>query len=286
MGRITRNFAVTRVEVTSSDPAAKFHTDTRADTVAVEEPLELRVGGPTLTTTMRTPGNDIELIHGFLYSEGLISSAADVHEARYCAGATGPDGRNTYNLLEVDLATGVQQPGPEFIRAVPTTSACGVCGSTSIEQIMDKRAHPLTPMPLDPQVVVSLPDKLREGQKAFRRTGGIHAAGAFTRDGEPLLIREDIGRHNAADKVIGALLLDGKLPAEDLILVMSSRASFELVQKAVMAGFPALVAVSAASSLAVELAREAGMALTGFTRGGRFNLYSGELTPARPEAGE
>lgn len=277
MGRITRNFAVTRVSVGAD---GRYFTDTRADTVAVEEPLELKVNNTTLTTTMRTPGDDIELIHGFLHGEGLISSRVDVAEARYCAG-TDEQGQNTYNLLEVDLAEGVKAPGPEFIRSVTTTSACGVCGSTSIEQIMDKQAHPIEPVELDPQVVISLPEKLREGQKAFKRTGGIHAAGAFTLDGEPVVIREDIGRHNAADKVIGALLLQDRLPARDLILVMSSRASFELVQKAAMAGFPALVAVSAASSLAVELAREAGMALTGFTRGERFNLYSGALKPVK-----
>lgn len=283
MGRITRNFAVTRVEVNEPGAETDYYTDTRADTVAVEEPLELKVGGTTLTTTMRTPGHDIELIHGFLYSEGLITAAEDVFEARYCAG-TDDSGQNTYNLLEVDLAGGVKAPGPEFIRPVTTTSACGVCGSSSIEQIMDKQHSPITPVQLDPQVVIGLPEKLREGQKAFRRTGGIHAAGAFTLAGEPLLVREDIGRHNAADKVIGALLLEDKLPAEDLILVMSSRASFELVQKGVMAGFPALTAVSAASSLAVDLAREAGMALTGFTRDRRFNLYSGELIPAKAPA--
>lgn len=281
MGRITRNFAVTRVSVAAD---GRHFTDTRADTVAVEEPLELKVNGTTLTTTMRTPGDDIELIHGFLHGEGLINSRVDVAEARYCAG-TDDQGQNTYNLLEVDLAQGVRTPGPEFIRTVTTTSACGVCGSTSIGQIMDKQAHPIKPVELDPEVVITLPEQLREGQKAFRRTGGIHAAGAFTLTGEPVVIREDIGRHNAADKVIGALLLQDRLPAEDLILVMSSRASFELVQKAVMAGFPALVAVSAASSLAVELAREAGMALTGFTRGERFNLYSGALTPAKQLSG-
>lgn len=273
MGRITKNFAVTRVNL--GGPTVTV--DTRADTVAVEEPLEIRVGGSVLSTTMRTPGHDIELIHGFLHGEGLITSATQLSEARYCAGATGPDGVNTYNVLEVDLAAGVRPPGPEHLRLTTTSSACGVCGSTSIDQIMGGRAHPIRPVELDPQVVVALPEKLREGQKAFRRTGGLHAAGAFTLDGEPLVIREDIGRHNAADKVIGHLLMQGRAPAEDLILVMSSRASFELVQKAVTAGFPALVAVSAASSLAVELAREAGMALTGFTREDRFNLYSGQL---------
>ncbi len=273
MGRIMKNFAVTRVNL--GGPTVTV--DTRADTVAVEEPLEIRVGGSVLSTTMRTPGHDIELIHGFLHGEGLITSATQLSEARYCAGATGPDGANTYNVLEVDLAAGVRPPGPEHLRLTTTSSACGVCGSTSIDQIMGGRAHPIRPVELDPQVVVALPEKLREGQKAFRRTGGLHAAGAFTLDGEPLVIREDIGRHNAADKVIGHLLMQGRAPAEDLILVMSSRASFELVQKAVTAGFPALVAVSAASSLAVELAREAGLALTGFTREDRFNLYSGQL---------
>lgn len=275
MGRITRDFAVTRVCV---EPDGGVSTDTRADSVAGEEPLELQVNGTTLTTTMRTPGHDVELVHGFLHGEGLITSRADVAEARYCSG-TDASGQNTYNLLEVALARGIRPPGPEFVRQVTTTSACGVCGSTSIGQIMDKRTYPIEPVELDPRVVISLPEKLREGQRAFRRTGGIHAAGAFTLAGEPVVIREDIGRHNAADKVIGSLLLADRLPARDLILVMSSRASFELVQKAVMAGFPTLVAVSAASSLAVELAREAGMALTGFTRGGRFNLYSGTLSP-------
>ncbi|GAB3942506.1 formate dehydrogenase accessory sulfurtransferase FdhD [Corynebacterium tapiri] len=272
MGRITRNLAVTRVQVGET-----IETDTRADTVVVEEPLEIRVSGPTLTTTMRTPGQDIELAHGFLYGEGLIRSAQDVTRARYCAGATGPQGENTYNVLELDLASSVRAPGLENIRLTPTTSACGVCGSTSIEQILTRRETPLTPVRLNPRLVPELPERLRAQQKLFRKTGAVHAAGAFSADGEPLVVREDIGRHNAADKVIGALLLDDALPAENRILVMSSRASFELVQKAVMAGFGALVAVSAPSSLAIELARSSGLALAGFTRSGRFNLYAGEL---------
>lgn len=273
MGRLNRTFAVTRVSV---EPEG-IHTDTRSDYVTAEEPLELRVGGPTLNTTMRTPGHDIEMVHGFLYGEGIIRSAADVATARYCAGATGPDGANTYNVIEVDLASSVRAPGLESFRLSTTTSACGVCGSSSIEQILGKVAAPPRRFPLDPAVVVQLPDRLRDQQQQFRRTGGIHAAGAFTRDGELIVAREDIGRHNAADKVIGHLLLQGRLPADDLILVMSSRASFELAQKAIMAGFGALVAVSAASSLAVDLARSAGLALTGFTRDNRFNLYAGEL---------
>ncbi|RNE48892.1 formate dehydrogenase accessory sulfurtransferase FdhD [Corynebacterium alimapuense] len=273
MGRLNHSFPVTRVRVDEQG----VHTDTRGDLVSVEEPLELRVDGTTFSTTMRTPGHDIELVHGFLHGEGLIHEAADVSTARYCAGATGPDGMNTYNLLEVDLAQGVPTPGPELIRLTTTTSACGVCGTSSIDQIMRRSDHPLKQVALDPRVVLSLPGQLRKQQLQFRRTGGLHAAGAFTLAGDPIVVREDVGRHNAADKVIGALLLDDRLPADDLILVVSSRASFELVQKAVTAGFGAMVAVSAASSLAIELAEEAGLALTGFTRDNHFNLYAGQL---------
>ncbi len=276
MSRISRSYPVTKV--TFDDGVEGDYTvDTRGDMVSVEEPLELRVNGTTITTTMRTPGNDLELVHGFLHAEGHIIEAGQVANARYCAGATGPNGENTYNLIEAELTRDVLPLSLDSIRLTTTTSACGVCGSTSIDSIMDKRRHPLTPVRLDPRVIVSLPEKLRAQQKQFRRTGGIHAAGAFTLDGEPIVVREDVGRHNAADKVIGHLLMNDLLPAKDVILVMSSRASFELVQKAVMAGIPALVAVSAASSLAVDLARETGMSLTGFTRENRFNLYSGEL---------
>ena len=163
------------------------------------------------------------------------------------------------------------------LRLTLSNSACGVCGTSSIEGLNKKSRYALPNIPIDPAVVAQLPEKLRAEQKLFRKTGGIHAAGAFTLDGKPIVVREDVGRHNAADKVIGHLLLEDRLPADDLILVMSSRASFELVQKAAMAGFGMLVAVSAASSLAVETARETGMALVGFARADRFNLYSGTL---------
>lgn len=277
MGRINRSFAVTRV--TREDGVIR--TDTRADTVSAEEPLEIRAGGTTLTSTMRTPGHDIELAHGWLFAERLISSPDDVTTARYCAGAVGPEGENTYNLLDIDLAGTAAPVTPNLIRLTPTTSACGVCGTQSISELLHRTHAPIEPVALDPDLIMALPGKLREGQKQFRKTGGIHAAGAFDLDGNALVIREDIGRHNAADKVIGHLLLENKLPAKDTILVMSSRASFELVQKAAMAGFPALVAVSAASSLAVELARQAGMALAGFAREERFNLYAGALAGGR-----
>ncbi|OFT77505.1 sufurtransferase FdhD [Corynebacterium sp. HMSC30G07] len=274
MSRINRRFAVTKV---TRKPEGGFVTDTRADTVTVEEPLELRAGGETINTTMRTPGHDIELAHGWLYAEGLIKRAEDVITARYCAGSQNPEGTNTYNLLDIDLAPSAKPLTPDFIRLTPTTSACGVCGTQSISELLHRTHAPIQPIKLDPELVMSLPDRLAEHQQQFRKTGGIHAAGAFDLEGNPIVVREDIGRHNAADKVIGHLLLNDALPAHNLILVMSSRASFELVQKAAMAGFPALVAVSAASSLAVELAREANMALAGFTRGDRFNLYAGEL---------
>ncbi len=275
-GRKNGTFAVTKVRLRDSEGGTVVdQVDTRADTVAGEEPLEIRVGGQTLTTTMRTPGHDIELAHGFLHSEGHIEAAADVESARYCAGST-VDGKNTYNLLDVELVDrNVIQV--EDLRLTLTNSACGVCGTSSIAELDKARRYVLPQVPVDPLLIPQLTRRLREGQKEFRRTGGIHAAGAFNLDGEPVVIREDIGRHNAADKVIGHLLLEGRLPADDLILVMSSRASFELVQKAAMAGFGMLVAVSAASSLAVETARETGMALIGFARDDRFNLYSGSL---------
>lgn len=277
MSRINRRYAVTRVTRGTGAHEGRFFTDTRADTVTAEEPLEIRAGGKTLTTTMRTPGHDIELAHGWLYAEGLIKRAEDVTTARYCAGAIGPAGENAYNLLDIDLAATATPVSPDFIRLTPTTSACGVCGTQSISEILHKTHQAIEPVALDPELIMALPELLAAEQQQFKKTGGIHAAGAFDLDGNPIVVREDIGRHNAADKVIGHLLLDDALPAREIILVMSSRASFELVQKAAMAGFPALVAVSAASSLAVELAREAGIALAGFTRRDRFNLYAGQL---------
>ena len=286
MSRINRRFAVTKVTLAddNAEGGPQFYTDTRADTVTVEEPLEIRAQGQTLTSTMRTPGHDVELAHGWCFAEGLINSAEDVRTARYCAGAVGPDGENTYNLLDMELADTAQPVTPDFIRLTPTTSACGVCGTQSISELLHKVRTPIEPIELDPALIVEMPERLRAEQKQFRKTGGIHAAGAFDLEGNPIVVREDIGRHNAADKVIGHLLLEGALPARDMILVMSSRASFELVQKAAVAGFPALVAVSAASSLAVELAREANMALAGFVRNRRFNLYSGTLRSVESHA--
>lgn len=247
----------------------------RSDMVAGEEPLEIRVGGESLTVTMRTAGNDIELVHGFLHAEGIIAEAADVTVMRYCDGLD-DEGRNTYNVLDVQLA----RPTPERLSAATrgfvTSSSCGVCGKASIDALRTRTRYPLLPVPtFDPAVVMSAPDRLRAGQKAFGVTGGIHGAGLLSPDGSLRTIREDIGRHNAVDKVIGAALLAGRLPLSGEALVTSSRASFELVQKAAMAGIGMLIAVSAPSSLAVELASQTGMTLIGFTRSNGFNVYAG-----------
>ena len=275
MGRVTVRRRVTRIDVEAAT------TSTGPDTISVEEPLELRVGGSALTVTMRTPGHDIELVHGFLLGEGLIRSADDVRMARYCEGAvvsgeTGVD-ENTYNVVDVTLAEGVALPPASAARSFFTTSSCGVCGKASIEQLRTTSAHDIrsdrTEIPA--KVVVEMPDTLRRHQRSFERTGGLHAAGLFTADGDLLVAREDVGRHNAVDKVVGWAALNGHLPGTGLVLMVSSRASFELTQKAVMAGIPCLAAVSAPSSLAVEAAEDAGLTLLGFVRGPRLNVYAG-----------
>jgi FdhD protein len=319
VGRLTDKARVTKVRLGDGSPGhPEIEVDTRADTLAVEEPLQIRIDGVDFSTTMRTPGHDIELVHGLLHAEGVITSRVDIAEARYCAGAVGPNNENTYNTLDIALhaddgvsvaevgalggtVSSAPQPQPATgascptlpvgavkelpIRTLVTNSACGVCGTTSIDDLMKEKRYQLTPVHPTPELVVAMPDALSSQQKTFRKTGGIHAAGAFTADGRPLVIREDVGRHNAADKVIGALIMDNRLPGDvpeddqdrPTYLVMSSRASFELVQKAVLAGFSGLIAVSAATSLAVDMAKESGLLLTGFTRSDRFNLYSGEL---------
>ncbi|MBF6300598.1 formate dehydrogenase accessory sulfurtransferase FdhD [Nocardia amamiensis] len=247
----------------------------RPDTLAVEEPLEIRIDGQSLTVTMRTPGNDIDLVHGFLLSEAMIGSAADIVAARYCAG-TDDQGHNTYNVLDVTLRT----PVPVPTRAFPTTGACGLCGKTALDDVRTRTRFPLPNdgPAVDTRVLAAMPDSLRDRQSVFDATGGLHAAGLFTADGTALAVREDIGRHNAVDKVIGWALRENRVPAHDLVLIVSGRASFELVQKAVMAGIPMLGAVSAPSSLAVDLAADAGLTLVGFLRGDTMNVYS---TPER-----
>jgi FdhD protein len=238
--------------------------------------MELRVGGRALAVTMRTPGHDVELAHGFLLTEGVITGPDDVVTARWCD-SVDDAGRNTYNVLDVALAPGVAPPDPGVERNFYTTSSCGVCGKASLDAVkLRSRFSPAAdPVRVDTTTLYGLPDALREAQRIFDSTGGLHAAGLFTADGTPLVVREDVGRHNAVDKVLGWALLNGHVPVSGCVLMVSGRASFELVQKAVMAGVPLLAAVSAPSSLAVELAVEAGMTLVGFLRGTSMNVYAG-----------
>jgi FdhD protein len=267
MGRVTVRRAVERVS-----PNGRRR---RVDALAAEEPLELRVDGKALAVTMRTPGQDVELAHGFLLSEGVIGSAEDVSVARFCEG-TGPDGMNTYNVLDVALADGVPPPDAGVERNFYTTSSCGVCGKAALDAVKLKtRYSPAAdPVQVTAEALTGFPDALRERQKVFESTGGLHAAGLF-RDGELLVVREDVGRHNAVDKVLGWAVLQHLVPLTGAVLMVSGRASFELVQKAAMAGVPVLAAVSAPSSLAVELAEEQGMTLVGFLRGDSMNVYTG-----------
>jgi len=278
MGRVTVRRKVTAYD---SAPAADGIAErVRVDTLVVEEPLELRVGGRPLAVTMRTPGDDIDLVHGFLATEGVIRRRDDVAVARYCAGSTLDDEtgvpQNTYNVIDVTLAPHVRAPSASVERNFYTTSSCGVCGKASIDAIRTQAVYDVgsDPVHVPAAVVSALPDKLRAEQAAFERTGGLHAAGLFGSDGSVLSVREDVGRHNAVDKVVGWALREGRLPLTGCVLMVSGRASFELAQKALMAGIPVLAAVSAPSSLAVELADEAGMTLAGFVRGSRMNLYS------------
>ena len=266
MGRVTRHHPVLRL-----GPATQSR---RADMLAVEEPLELRLNAEPYLVTMRTPGHDVDLVHGLLHSEGVIAAVADVVGARYCDGA-GPGGLNTYNVLDVRLADHVAPPADADRRRVLTTSACGVCGTTTIDQVMRASRYPLpTGQRFAAELLLRAPDRLREQQRAFQKTGGLHAAGLVAEDGTLACVREDVGRHNAVDKVVGWAIRERLLPLSGAILVVSGRASYELTQKAVLAGIPLLAAVSAPSSLAVELADRAGLTLVGFIRGESMNVYT------------
>lgn len=248
----------------------------RVDTLAAEEPLEIRLDGKPLTVTMRTPGNDFDLATGFLVSEGVVHAAGDVRTARYCAGVD-DDGANTFNVVDVTLADGVPAPDTSLERNFYTTSSCGLCGKASLDAVRTRTRWSVTgdTIRVDVPLLSSLPDRLRQAQRVFDRTGGLHAAGLFDATGRALVVREDVGRHNAVDKVLGWALRDGRLPLRHSILALSGRASFELVQKAWMAGIPVVTAVSAPSSLAVDLATEAGITLVGFLRGASMNVYAG-----------
>ncbi|HEY6800439.1 MAG TPA: formate dehydrogenase accessory sulfurtransferase FdhD [Agromyces sp.] len=251
-------------------------TSRREDELTVEEPLEVRVGGAALAVTMRTPGHDVELALGLLVSEGVLRRRDDVLGARHCAGDP-LDTAAEYNVVDVTLAPGVAPPAPTAQHALTMTSACGLCGKDSIEAVRSKSAYDVMddPVRLDPVWLAGLPDRMREAQAMFSRTGGLHAAALVDveRD-EFLVVREDVGRHNAVDKVIGWALREDRLPLRGTALVVSGRAGFELAQKASMAGIPAMVAVSAPSSLAVDLANEVGLTLAGFVRGASFVVYA------------
>jgi FdhD protein len=253
---------------------------TRIDTLAGEEPLEIRVGHAgaarkPLAVTMRTPGDELDLALGFLHTEGIIHAAEDVLTAQLCAGADTP---NTYNVVDVVLAPHAALPETGAERNFYTTSSCGVCGKASIDAIRTRSAYDLAadPMTVTPAILATLPERLAEAQRGFTRTGGSHAAALFTAAGELIAAREDVGRHNAVDKLIGHELREGRLPLTGRVLLLSGRAGFELVQKAWMAGISVVAAVGAPSTLAVELAAEAGMTLVGFLRPPSMNVYTGE----------
>lgn len=255
-----------------------------ADRVAIEEPLEIRLGYSTpdgramksLSITMRTPGDDEALAAGFLHTESIVRRAADIAAIEPCGPPAPDSGR--HNVIRVELAADVVVDLGRLARHFYTTSSCGVCGKASLDALKVTGLEPFadaTPV-FREAVLVAMPAKLREAQRTFEDTGGLHAAAAFDTDGNLVATMEDVGRHNAVDKVVGRLLLDGRLPARELGMMVSGRASFELMQKTLVAGMPLLAAVSAPSSLAVELAREFNMTLAGFLRGEDFNIYSGE----------
>ncbi|WP_309049718.1 formate dehydrogenase accessory sulfurtransferase FdhD [Streptomyces sp.] len=270
MGRVTERRRVVRIRGGA--------VNTRPDTLVAEEPLEIRLNGRPIAITMRTPGDDFALAVGFLVSEGVLAAASDVRNVAYCAGAR-DDGGNTYNVVDVRAAHEVVIPEITLERNVYTTSSCGLCGKASLDAVRTTARFPIAdapPLRLTPELLSALPGRLREAQRVFDTTGGLHAAALFSEDGELLDVREDVGRHNAVDKLVGRALREGRLPLERAVLLVSGRASFELAQKAVMAGIPVLAAVSAPSSLAVDLAAEAGMTLVGFLRGPDMNVYAGE----------
>jgi FdhD protein len=264
--------------VTARRKAAHLTADgvvNRPENLVVEEPLEIRLNGSAVTVTMRTPGSDVELAQGFLLTEGVIGQRDDVARVEYCRGA-GPDGTNTYNVLDVTLAEGVPTPSLDVTRNFYTTSSCGVCGKASLDAVeLSSRHSPGDdPSCVAADVLTGMPDQLRAAQKVFASTGGLHGAALFHVDGTMLVAREDIGRHNAVDKVIGWALEQRRIPLAGTVLLVSGRASFELTQKAVMAGVPIMAAVSAPSSLAVDLATQSGLTLVAFLRGDSMNVYT------------
>ena len=258
------------------------HVTSRSDVVPTEEPMEVRIvymnrelpQERSVSVTMRTPGNNFELAAGFLLTEGVIQDKDDVARISYC---TDPDIEQEYNIVNVYLRSDVEFDPEHLTRNFYTTSSCGVCGRSSLEALRLRGSPTVAlgkPM-VQAEVISRLPERLREGQSLFEKTGGLHAAGLFDAAGNLVTLREDVGRHNAMDKLIGHHLMKGDLPLSDYLVVVSGRASWELMQKALIAGIPMLVAVGAPSSLAVDLAQEFGMTLVGFTRSDSFNIYAG-----------
>lgn len=255
----------------------------KRDAVVVEEPLEIRLGfeiagrlsEQSISITMRTPGDDFNLTAGFLFSEGIIQSCDDIQEIRYCVGPQKE--MQEYNIVTVQLRPGLKFDAERLLRHFYTTSSCGVCGKTSLEALQ-VQGCPVLPSDrpiISAEIIHQLPQKLRAAQTVFEATGGLHAAGLFESSGKLVSVREDVGRHNAVDKLIGERLLAQKVPLCDHLMLVSGRASFEILQKAIMASIPVVAAVGAPSSLAVDLAREFGVTLLGFVREKSFNIYAG-----------
>jgi FdhD protein len=262
--RAQRNIALTSVE--QWEDGKSTHVQ---DYLAVEEPLEIRVGETPVSVTMRTPGHDLELAAGFLFTEGIISSRDQLRGVEPVVSATAGNTVSAKLVHEENVSRELQR---NFFAA----SSCGICGKATIESVRVRGIRPPNAtFRIKPSLLCALPDKLRESQAVFGRTGGLHAAAAFTSSGELLALREDIGRHNAVDKVVGWALQNDLLPLSDCALMVSGRGGFEIIQKALVAGVPLLASVSAPSSLAVQMARELGMTLVGFLRGKRFVIYSG-----------
>lgn len=278
MARMTQRRKVQKYLLDGSPAALQYPVRLREDILAAEEPLEIRLGNLSFAVTMRTPGDDFDLVAGFLVSEGIIRNQSDIVSLRFCAGED-QEGKQTFNVVEARFREGLQLP--DTGRHIYTSSSCGICGSDSIEAVRKtvtfdiKQDHLRIPV----DILAQLPAQLREAQALFDKTGGVHAAGLFRINSgggaELLCLREDVGRHNAVDKVVGWALREGLLPLRGTVLQVSGRASFELVQKAALAGIPVLAAVSAPSSLAADLAAETGITLVGFSRGSSLNVYVG-----------
>ena len=242
------------------------------DTLTLEEPLEIRLQGEAIAVVMRTPKDDFDLVAGFLLTEGIVQSPADIGTISYCEQAQPP---NLENVIEVRLSDGVEFETERLKRNFYASSSCGICGKASIDHVMALAPAITTRFTVSTDLLYALDQKLREAQAVFSQTGSVHAAGLFDTQGRMLSLREDVGRHNAVDKVIGKLVREDRLPPAECVLMVSGRASFEIMQKALIAGIPMVAAVSGPSSLAVDVAREANMTLVGFLRGHRCNVYSG-----------